>query len=175
MPDTEPWTLDHQITWFAQVRTLDSRPDSDGARWRETEHTGLVLAVCNCGLNTGWIPKADMPDQATLVDGEQHARLTTQSLTRARRVHTAGPARDRHAVADWLTANGINPDDVPLQSWIETGTRPDGTEVIRYTAFQREQGHIVAGDDGGPVTEQRETPLTVEWTAEPEEEAPCRT
>ncbi|WP_405799294.1 hypothetical protein [Streptomyces sp. NBC_01506] len=81
MPETEPWTLEHKVTWFVQVRTLNSRPDSEGARWRETEATGLVLAVCNCGLNTGWIPKADMTAQPALADVQQHAALIAQAET----------------------------------------------------------------------------------------------
>lgn len=78
MSDTEPWTLDHKVTWFAQIRTRPGPVDGKGDQWAENEHTGLVLAVCNCGLNTGWIPKTDMPSRDALNDGDQHARLMSE-------------------------------------------------------------------------------------------------
>ncbi|MGW2261440.1 hypothetical protein ACWCXE_27100 [Streptomyces sp. NPDC001780] len=79
MPDTEPWTVDHQVTLHAQTRSRPSPADAAGDQWTEREHTGLMLAVCNCGLNTGWIPRDQMPSHAALTDVEQHARLITST------------------------------------------------------------------------------------------------
>lgn len=74
-PDTEPWTVDHDVTLFAQNRTRPGPTDDTGDRWAEYEYTGLMLAVCNCGMNTGWINRDKMPSHETLADGEQHAEL----------------------------------------------------------------------------------------------------
>ena len=79
----EPWTLPHKVTLFRQVRQRpgDVVADADPRQyWADTEPTSLALAVCNCGLNTGWIDHALMPDQATLTDGEQHAALMARAV-----------------------------------------------------------------------------------------------
>lgn len=44
-----------------------------------------MLAVCNCGLNTGWITRDLMPAHDTLADGEQHAALIGEGWGRALR------------------------------------------------------------------------------------------
>lgn len=75
MPDTQPWTIDHRVTLFQQTKSRPGPVDGNGDQWVEREATGLMLAVCNCGYTTGWIPKADMPDHAVLTDGTQHTRL----------------------------------------------------------------------------------------------------
>lgn len=75
MPEAEPWTIDHNVTLFQQTKGRPGPVDGKGDQWVEREATGLMLAVCNCGLNTGWIDREVMPDQAALADGEQHARL----------------------------------------------------------------------------------------------------
>ncbi|MFF1417464.1 hypothetical protein [Streptomyces sp. NPDC058280] len=102
----EPWTLDHKVTWFVQIRTRPGPVEDNGDRWAENEHTGLMLAVCNCGLNTGWIGRDQMPTHETLADGEQHAALTAQGWGRALR----DPV-NREAVAVALrTEARVNPE-----------------------------------------------------------------
>lgn len=90
----EPWIIDHEVTLFAQVRTRRGPADDNGQRWAEREPTGLMLAVCNCGLNTGWITRDQMPAHETLADDEQHAALgrapsQDHDLTTMRRSITA--------------------------------------------------------------------------------------
>lgn len=78
-----PWALPHNVTLFRQVRQRpgDVVASADPRQyWADTEPTSLALAVCNCGLNTGWIDQALMPDQATLADGDQHAALMAQAV-----------------------------------------------------------------------------------------------
>lgn len=75
----------------------------------------------------------------------------------------------REAIAAWLTANNIDPADVPLHSMIvedsEAGT-------IRYTAYVRAEGRLQVAPAGGPrviqlddleppMYEAREAPLVV--------------
>ncbi|MEV6079672.1 hypothetical protein AB0L80_31855 [Streptomyces sp. NPDC052069] len=74
--------------------------------------------------------------------------------------------RPREEIAAWLTANGITPGDVPLNSHISIGSDSNGAPVIRYTALLRRDGHLYLNDEGtGPASEQRETPML---TAPPE-------
>ncbi|MFF1685940.1 hypothetical protein [Streptomyces sp. NPDC058254] len=65
----------------------------------------------------------------------------------------------REAVADWLRANGIHPDDVPFEGpiTIEHGR-------IRYAALLRnEAGHRYQDPATGTAArEERTAPLTVE-------------
>ncbi|MFH8668817.1 hypothetical protein ACH4F3_28610 [Streptomyces anulatus] len=72
------------------------------------------------------------------------------------------PDHPREEIAAWLTANGVDPGDVPLHSHINIGTGSDGAPVIRYTEFLRRDGHRYLNDDGtGPASEQRETAMLV--------------
>ncbi|GAA2694335.1 hypothetical protein GCM10010400_69870 [Streptomyces aculeolatus] len=83
----------------------------------------------------------------------------------------------------WLTANNINPADVPSDDGatpteLTLATSTDGVRVIRYTAFLRnEDGHKYhdpATNDA--AQEQRETPLLVpppDGLHVPEEEGPA--
>ncbi|MET9876565.1 hypothetical protein ABZZ36_18350 [Actinacidiphila glaucinigra] len=64
---TEQWTTDHKVTLLAQVESRPAAADSQGQRWMERRHTGLVLAACNCGWTTGWVPKDQMPSTAELL------------------------------------------------------------------------------------------------------------
>ncbi|MEV8395929.1 MULTISPECIES: hypothetical protein [unclassified Streptomyces] len=83
--EPEPWTIGHELTLFQQVRTLDSPAGIGTARWRETGATGQMLAVCNCGLDTGWISHDELPSREVLADGEQHAALIAEGWGRALR------------------------------------------------------------------------------------------
>ncbi|MFD5874023.1 hypothetical protein [Streptomyces sp. NPDC060322] len=68
----------------------------------------------------------------------------------------------------WLEANGIDPNDVPLDSAITEGMDSEGHPVIRYTALLRRDGRPYAlKGAAGPATEQREVPLIT-----PRSEAP---
>ncbi|MFD4569371.1 hypothetical protein ACFWOX_34040 [Streptomyces sp. NPDC058467] len=68
------------------------------------------------------------------------------------------------AVADWLRANGIDPDDVPLEGPIAIERDRLGKWSIRYAALLRnEAGHRYvdpATDDA--AREERTTPLKVD-------------
>jgi len=44
----------------------------------------------------------------------------------------------REAICEWLTANDVDPHDVPMHGDLHTATKPDGTRVIRYTTLSRE-------------------------------------
>lgn len=69
MTDTAagPWTTGHQLVVRRQWQTRPGPLDkASGVRWAETRETGLVLAACNCGYTTGWIPRADLPSRAEL-------------------------------------------------------------------------------------------------------------
>lgn len=97
----EPWTLPHQVTLFRQVRQRPGDVVADAnprQYWADTEPTSLALAVCNCGLNTGWIDQSLMPDQATLANGDQHAALMAQVVPTGSLRHPA----HRDAVLDLL-------------------------------------------------------------------------
>ncbi|MFE1543619.1 hypothetical protein ACFW61_24505 [Streptomyces microflavus] len=72
------------------------------------------------------------------------------------------PDHPREEIAAWLTANGIDPGEVPLDSHIAIGADNNGASVIRYTEFLRRDGRRYLNDDGtGPASEQRETPMLV--------------
>lgn len=68
----------------------------------------------------------------------------------------------RLAICEWLTANGINPNIVPLHAGLETATRPDGTRVIRFEAYIRDEAGRLLADGDEPAREDREVPLLVE-------------
>lgn len=73
----------------------------------------------------------------------------------------------REAMAAWLTANGVDPNDVPLHADITVDDQ-NGRRVIRYEAFQRDgNGNILVADDGtSSAVEERTTPLTAAAPAE---------
>ncbi|MFF3151855.1 hypothetical protein [Streptomyces sp. NPDC057910] len=75
---------------------------------------------------------------------------------------------EQQTIAAWLTANGIPPCDVPLDSEITSISNPAGARTIRYTAYVRaEDGLVRANQDGHPVTEAQAVPLlTVETLTE---------
>ncbi|MFI1472062.1 hypothetical protein [Streptomyces wuyuanensis] len=70
----------------------------------------------------------------------------------------------REALCAWLTANEINPGDIPTDGDLIIHTRTDGTRVIRYEVFVRDTAGLILVDDRGARTaiESRETPLIVE-------------
>ncbi|MGW8326505.1 hypothetical protein ACWGLE_01215 [Streptomyces sp. NPDC055897] len=85
---------------------------------------------------------------------------------------TANPTPEQIVtIAAWLTANGIDPCDVPLDSELSTVTGPAGARTIRYTTYVRaDDGLIRASQRGYPVIEAREVPLVTtetlpEWIA----------
>ncbi len=76
---------------------------------------------------------------------------------------------EQQTIAAWLTANGIAPCDVPLDSELSTDTAADGTRIIRYTSYVRDTqtGYIAATPHGTPMIKPREVPLiTVETLPE---------
>lgn len=80
----------------------------------------------------------------------------------------ADPYRRREAMAVWLTANGVDPNDVPLHADVTVDTDGGGRRIIRYEAFQRDgDGNILVADGGtSAAVEERTTPLTAEPPAE---------
>lgn len=66
-PDTGEWTTEHMLHLFNQIESRPAAADHKGRRWMERRTTGLALAVCNCGYNTGWIPRDQMPSAGELL------------------------------------------------------------------------------------------------------------
>ncbi|MFM9652769.1 hypothetical protein [Streptomyces galilaeus] len=60
MPE-QPWATEHTVHMFRQSESRAAAADSDGRRWMERRATELALVVCNCGLNTGWVPMDQLP------------------------------------------------------------------------------------------------------------------
>lgn len=86
------------------------------------------------------------------------------------------PYGPREAVAEWLAANGIDPNDVPLHSAIVIERDPLEGRSIRHTAMLRNAAGLLEHDwrTDAPKAEQRTTPLKAEPPAEvqiPEEPA----
>lgn len=79
------WATDHTLHLFNQIeRRPTPAADSQGQHWTEARKTGLVIAVCNCGYSSGWIPRSKLPGRLTLL--AQHGTpLHTE--------HPAGPTR----------------------------------------------------------------------------------
>lgn len=80
----------------------------------------------------------------------------------------------RLALCEWLAANGIAPNVVPLDDPGIRITEQDGQRVIRYTEFVRSEltGNILVDPDKPePITSRATTPLIVEppaWLRVPE-------
>ena len=74
------------------------------------------------------------------------------------------PEDRREAVCAWLTANGINPADAPIDGDLYLTPGPDGDLHIHYEAFHRDStGHRHLDERGQePAVEQRSTPLRVD-------------
>lgn len=74
----------------------------------------------------------------------------------------ADPTRSQ--LAQWLADNGVDPAHVSCTRPIAIETAPDGSQVIRYSAFRlTSEGHKQTDPDDpmSPATEQRTTPLLV--------------
>lgn len=56
--DSKPWTSKHEL--FITLQN-EQRPDENG--WATVRLTGMVNAVCNCGLSTGWITREEYDSQ----------------------------------------------------------------------------------------------------------------
>ncbi|MDX3016743.1 hypothetical protein [Streptomyces acidiscabies] len=70
-----PWTTTHELHIFKQAL----RRPSDDAQWWETQSSGLVHLLCNCGYSTGWIPQDQMPSREQLLNdhGTPHHSVMT--------------------------------------------------------------------------------------------------
>ncbi|MGW6459113.1 hypothetical protein ACWF94_24855 [Streptomyces sp. NPDC055078] len=141
----------------------------------EKERDGLaaVLHLLRYGLDLGrgrgifaeyW---RDVLDRITAAPGEpcdrdqQYARAQTSEAAIARTVARMQEYADhgsysrRRATADWLTANGIDPGEILVDSPMTVNTGLDGNRTITYEA--------VAGVEyGRHVFEQRSAPLVVD-------------
>lgn len=60
-PD-EPWVIEHHLAGFLQLESRPGPVDEQGDRWKERRATGLVLYLCPCGLDTGWVARDQVPD-----------------------------------------------------------------------------------------------------------------
>lgn len=148
---TEPWTLEHDVHLFIQNEV---RPGP--SMWLERRLAGKANVVCACGFTTGWVTRDQLPTREQL-SAEHPSFLGQDTAT----VYIDEPTRE--ATAAWLTANGIDPADVPLNSAITTHTDAAGTRTIRYTTLLHgEHGRAYLDDNGQAVVEQREVPLIVE-------------
>jgi hypothetical protein len=143
MPTTdEPWDIPHQLTVQRQIRQRSGPTDEHGQRWLEAEPTGLAIALCNCGLNTGWIPATQLPSREQLEDDDQHASLMDDDLTSLRPAEpgiprcTATWQTERHGLTNcWRAADHTERDGFELHlgetelgyrfQWI--GTEPGAT------------------------------------------------
>lgn len=101
MTDVDTWTLAHSVTIHHQYQ---ERPgalvdDGSGMRWIDAKPTGLAIALCNCGLNTGWVPRDQLPSAEQLGDGEQHTTLMADDVSE---ILPAGPGVPR-CTATWST------------------------------------------------------------------------
>lgn len=82
---------------------------------------------------------------------------------------------ERIAICEWLTANGISPNTVPLHDADLRITERDEQRLIQYTEFVRNEttGNILADPDTSqPVTREASVPCRVEppaWLRVPEE------
>jgi hypothetical protein len=69
----------------------------------------------------------------------------------------------RPEILNWLTALGINPADVPIDSDMVIRPGTNGGRALHYEAFVRDaDGYKCAGPDGWAVREARTVPLTVD-------------
>lgn len=71
--------------------------------------------------------------------------------------------RDR-ALRDWVRANGLNPNEIPINADMTIEDTPDG-RVIRYTAYTLSSSGAKLADpvrSGEALTEERAVPLVVE-------------
>lgn len=150
----QPWAARHELHVYGQT---ESRPNP-ATGWWERQSTHLIHLLCNCGYSTGWIPRDQMPSREQLLS--EHGTPAGATATDA----TVGAA-DREAVAQWLTANGIDPGDVPLPSRI-TIERDVlyGQRRIRYTMLLRNEAgsKYIDFSTGDAAMEERTTPLKVE-------------
>lgn len=95
----QPWTIPHQLTVLRQWRERPDSVDDYGQQWYEAEPTGLAIAVCTCGLDTGWVPAAQLPSREQLEDVDQHTTLGADDLTELRPAKPGVP----RCTATWQT------------------------------------------------------------------------
>ncbi|KIF66225.1 hypothetical protein HY68_36540 [Streptomyces sp. AcH 505] len=65
------------------------------------------------------------------------------------------PDDRRQAVADWLRANGVDPNHVPRDTDLTISTSPDGTRHLNYEAF-------VVDSEGRKMVDERGTSAAIE-------------
>jgi hypothetical protein len=71
----------------------------------------------------------------------------------------------REVLCDWLRANGINPDDVPLDADMTITTADNGARWLWCEVYARDAtGHVVVNVQGDAATR---TTVTVPLTTEP--------
>lgn len=68
---------------------------------------------------------------------------------------------ERLALCQWLTANGVSPNTVPLESHFAIVEEPDGRRLIHYMEFVRDEktGNILVDpDDRSPMKRTASVP-----------------
>jgi hypothetical protein len=79
MTETEqPWTLDHEVTLFAQTESRPGPLTDEGEQWMERQHTGKVHVVCQCGYASGLIDRTELKATVTAVQAE-HPSTTAKT------------------------------------------------------------------------------------------------
>ncbi|MEU7435669.1 hypothetical protein AB0B07_33250 [Streptomyces sioyaensis] len=76
----------------------------------------------------------------------------------------AGTPRQQQ-LCDWLTANGIDDNEVTVHDPLTVETLPDGQRIIRHTVYLRDaDGHryVDPNDPNQAAREERTAPLIVE-------------
>lgn len=61
------WATDHTLHMFNQIAQQPGPADSEGRHYMEARKTGLVIAVCNCGYSSGWVPRGKLPGHLSLL------------------------------------------------------------------------------------------------------------
>ena len=62
----------HGVTLENEVRTVGYTTDAHGNQWADKELSGRSRNTCSCGLDTGWVPRADA-DQTIADHAAEHA------------------------------------------------------------------------------------------------------
>jgi len=57
---SQPWTLDHNLTWLAQTESRPGPVTDEGEQWMECRPTSRAMVVCACGYTSGLIERSEV-------------------------------------------------------------------------------------------------------------------
>jgi hypothetical protein len=63
---TQPWTLDHRLTWLPQTESRPGELTAEGEQWMECRPTGKARVVCTCGYSTDLVDRSALPSNDDL-------------------------------------------------------------------------------------------------------------